>query len=82
MITLTMPDVLCTLLRQPDFLRDLPSSGARVISPSRVFEIWSTADIDVVPHTFGRHLTLIVNLHVLVSDLGLRKSENRFDLCG
>ena len=35
-------------------------------------------DIDVIQHTFGRHLNFNCHLHVLVSGFGLRKLENRF----
>jgi hypothetical protein len=35
-------------------------------------------DIDVIQHTFGHHLNFNCHLHILVSGLGLRKSENRF----
>jgi Putative transposase/Transposase zinc-binding domain len=79
MITLTMPDVLWPLFRDNrDFLRDLPSIGARVISQLAYLKYGVLLDINVVPHTFGRHLNFNCHLHVLVSDLGLRKSENRF----
>jgi hypothetical protein len=79
MITLTMPDVLWPLFRDNrKFLRDLPSIGARVISHLAYLKYGVLLDIDVIPHTFGRHLNFNCHLHVLVSDLGLRKSENRF----
>jgi hypothetical protein len=35
-------------------------------------------DIDVIQHTFGRHLNFNCHLHILVSGFGLRKLENRF----
>jgi hypothetical protein len=50
----------------------------RVISHLAYLKYGVLLDIDVIPHTFGRHLNFNCHLHVLVSDLGLRKSENRF----
>jgi hypothetical protein len=79
MITLTMPDVLWPIFRDNrKFLRDLPSIGARVVSQLAHLKYGVLLDINVVPHTFGRHLNFNCHLHVLVSDIGLRKSENRF----
>jgi hypothetical protein len=75
-ITLTMPNVLWPLFRQNRrLLACLPTLGAKVI------ENWAKEKYGVqlltmvVPHTFGRHLTFNVHLHVLVSALGLRESD-------
>jgi len=79
MVTLTMPDVLWTIFRDNrDLLRDLPSIGAKVISRWAHLKYGVLLDIDVIQHTFGRHLNFNCHLHVLVSRLGLRKSENQF----
>lgn len=79
MVTLTMPDVLWPLFRDNrKFLRDLPSIGARVVSQLANLKYGVLLDVNVIPHTFGRHLNFNCHLHVLVSDIGLRKSENRF----
>jgi hypothetical protein len=79
MVTLTMPDVLWTVFRDNrDLLHDLPSIGAQVISRWVHLRYGATLDIDVIQHTFGRHLNFNCHLHVLVSGFGLRRSESRF----
>jgi hypothetical protein len=79
MVTLTMPDVLWTIFRDNhDLLRDLPSIGAQVIRHWVHLRYGAMLDIDVIQHTFGRHLNFNCHLHILVSGLGLRKLENRF----
>jgi Putative transposase len=61
-----------------DLLHDLPSIGARVISRWVHLRYGAMLDIDVIQHTFGRHLNFNCHLHVLVSGFGLRRSESRF----
>jgi transposase-like zinc-binding protein/putative transposase len=79
MVTLTMPDVLWTIFRaNRHLLGGLPSIGAQVISHWVHLRYGATLDIDVIQHTFGRHLNFNCHLHVLVSGFGLRKLENPF----
>jgi hypothetical protein len=77
-ITLTMPDVVWPFFRKNrKLLACLPTLGAKVI------ENWGKENYrvrlltTVVLHSFGRHLSFKPHLHVIVSALGLRESDNR-----
>lgn len=75
-ITLTMPDVLWPLFRDDRKLFDyLAALAARMLSQWARQQYDAQLLITVVPHSFGRYVTFHPHLHLLVSAVGLRRSD-------
>ncbi len=77
-IGLTMPDVLWTIFQQNRrLLDDLPALAAGVLQDRAEQKFGARVMILVVRHTFGAHLNFNAHLHILVSTVGLHKTQDR-----
>ena len=77
-IGLTMPDVFWPIfLRNRHLLVDLPAIGAGVLQDWAEEKHGAHILILVVRHTFGAHLNFNAHLHILVSTVGLAKTNDR-----
>ena len=73
-----MPDVLWTIFQQNRrLLDDLPAIGAGVLQDRAEEKYGARVMILVVRHTFGAHLNFNAHLHILVSTVGLHKTQDR-----
>lgn len=77
-IGLTMPDVFWPIFqRNRRLLDDLPAIGAGVLQDWAEQKFNARVAILVVRHTFGAHLNFNAHLHILVSTVGLSKTNDR-----
>jgi hypothetical protein len=74
----TMPSVFWPLFQQNRHLLDaLPMIGAGVLLDRAEEKYGALVGGLVVPHTFGAHLNFNAHLHILVSTVGLHKTQDR-----
>jgi hypothetical protein len=77
-IGLTMPDVFWPIFQQNRrLLDDLPDIAAGVLQDRAEQTFGARVMILVVCHTFGAHLNFNAHLHILVSTVGLHKTQDR-----
>jgi hypothetical protein len=77
-VELTMPDVFWPIFQQNrQLLDDLPALAAGVLQDWAEQKFAAQVMILVVRHTFGAHLNFNAHLHILVSTVGLHKTQDR-----
>lgn len=77
-VSLTMPDVFWPIFkRNRRLLDDLPAIGAGVLQDWAEEKHGARVLVLVVRHTFGAHLNFNAHLHIVVSTVGLYKTNDR-----